>query len=340
MKAPAATRIYATTIVHARTTPLRTASGTAATPGWSTSTTCPDSGLLRPLAELRVPGPPRGRRTTRLRENLDTFLATQGIDLEGGRILMLAMPRVLGTVFNPISVYWCHTPDGRLACNVVEVHNTYGDRHAYLVHADDKGHAEVDKALYVSPFNDVSGRYRLTIPTPGRDRAACRWSSTAPTRRPFVAGLPGRALPVRASDGRCASPSPSPSNPLPSPRGSAGTASACGCAACRCSRALPTTRRQSSDHRHRRPVHAARHRRQPLARPHRTSRQGAPGRRGRRRPPASSCPPHAGCPCASSSGVTRSSGAPPPTPPRPSWSSTGPRAFFAALGAGGPDRLR
>ena len=80
---------------------------------------------------------------------------------------MLAMPRVLGTVFNPISVYWCHTADGRLACNVVEVHNTYGDRHAYLVHADDQGRAEVDKALYVSPFNDVSGRYRLTIPTPG-----------------------------------------------------------------------------------------------------------------------------------------------------------------------------
>ena len=53
-------------------------------------------------------------------------------------------------------------------CIVVEVHNTYGDRHAYLVRPDASGRASIDKALYVSPFNDVSGSYDLLVPEPGR----------------------------------------------------------------------------------------------------------------------------------------------------------------------------
>jgi DUF1365 family protein len=78
------------------------------------------------------------------------------------------------------------------------VHNTYGDRHAYLVHADAHGRAEVDKALYVSPFNDVSGSYRLTIPEPG-DKVHVKVVLERPGQDPFVAGLRGRALPVRTS---------------------------------------------------------------------------------------------------------------------------------------------
>ena len=103
-----------------------------------------------------------------LRENLDAFLATQGVDLQGGRITMLANARVLGYVFNPISVFWCHRPDGALECVVVEVHNTYGERHAYLVRTDDQHRASTEKRLYVSPFNDVSGSYDLVLPEPGR----------------------------------------------------------------------------------------------------------------------------------------------------------------------------
>ena len=65
-------------------------------------------------------------------------------------------------------VFWCHRPDGRLECVVVEVHNTYGDRHAYLVRPDGSGRASTSKELYVSPFNDVSGSYDLLVPEPGR----------------------------------------------------------------------------------------------------------------------------------------------------------------------------
>jgi DUF1365 family protein len=46
---------------------------------------------------------------------------------------------------------------------VLEVHNTYGGRHAYLVEVDDAGRARVDKAFYVSPFNDISGEYQVRL---------------------------------------------------------------------------------------------------------------------------------------------------------------------------------
>ncbi|GAY07908.1 DUF1365 domain-containing protein [Pseudonocardia sp. N23] len=106
-----------------------------------------------------------------LRHNVDTYLAVHGIDLRGGRILMLANARVLGHVFNPLSVYWCHDPDGELVCVVAEVHNTYGERHCYLLHPDENGRAETDKDFYVSPFLTVDGRYRMLLRTPGEKLA-------------------------------------------------------------------------------------------------------------------------------------------------------------------------
>ncbi len=103
-----------------------------------------------------------------IRENVDAYLATQGVDLRGGRILMLANARAAGYVFNPLSVYWCHRATGELECVVAEVHNTYGERHCYLVRTE---RAQVDKAFYVSPFLAVDGEYRMSLPEPD-DRLA------------------------------------------------------------------------------------------------------------------------------------------------------------------------
>ena len=50
---------------------------------------------------------------------------------------------------------------------VVEVHNTYGDRHAYLVHPDEQGRATTAKQMYVSPFHGTDGTYELAVPPPG-----------------------------------------------------------------------------------------------------------------------------------------------------------------------------
>lgn len=125
----------------------------------------------------RVPGG-RGRflgrdhfdgTTTTVREGLDRFLAGHGIDLRDGRALTATQPRAFGHCFNPITVHWCW-PDreggGHPAATVVEVHNTYGGRHAYLLDADEQGRAVVDKALYVSPFHGTDGHYEVVAPPP------------------------------------------------------------------------------------------------------------------------------------------------------------------------------
>jgi len=99
-----------------------------------------------------------------LRGDVERFLAPRGITLEiDDRVLMLANARVLGHTFDPLSVFWCLRPDDSLVAVVFEVHNTYGERHAYLLDVDDTGTATVDKAFYVSPFNDVSGRYAVRL---------------------------------------------------------------------------------------------------------------------------------------------------------------------------------
>jgi DUF1365 family protein len=97
-----------------------------------------------------------------IKTNVERFLALRGVDIGAdGRILMLANARILGHVFDPLSVFWCYDSEGRLVCVVAEVHNTYGERHAYLLRPDADGKAEQDKELYVSPFFDVRGGYQL-----------------------------------------------------------------------------------------------------------------------------------------------------------------------------------
>ena len=96
-----------------------------------------------------------------IRHNIERFCATQGVDVTGDRLLMLANARVLGHTFDPLSVFWAIAPDGSLTCIVAEVHNTYGERHAYFLQPDDDGRTTVDKAFYVSPFFTVDGRYDL-----------------------------------------------------------------------------------------------------------------------------------------------------------------------------------
>ena len=97
-----------------------------------------------------------------IKANIENYLALGGIRLgDRGRVLMLANARVLGHVFNPLSVFWCYDSAGVLVCVVAEVHNTYGERHAYLLRRDKAGEAVTDKEFYVSPFFDVSGTYSL-----------------------------------------------------------------------------------------------------------------------------------------------------------------------------------
>lgn len=108
---------------------------------------------------------------TPLRAQIEAHLAAAGIDLDGGPIRLLTMPRILGYGFNPISVYFCHRPDGTLGVLLYEVSNTFGQRHTYLVAqpADGAGliRQTAEKAFFVSPFMDMGLTYDFVVRPPG-----------------------------------------------------------------------------------------------------------------------------------------------------------------------------
>ncbi|HET7691203.1 MAG TPA: DUF1365 domain-containing protein [Nocardioidaceae bacterium] len=106
------------------------------------------------------------------------------------QILMLAQPKVLGYVFNPLTVFYCLT-GGELTHVVAEVRNTYGGRHCYVMTPDD---LRTDKELYVSPFYPVDGEYTLRLPLPG-DRLAVSVTLHRDGEPPFVATMTGTRRP-------------------------------------------------------------------------------------------------------------------------------------------------
>jgi DUF1365 family protein len=110
-----------------------------------------------------------------LRAQIEDHLATAGIDLGGGAIRLLCMPRVFGYGFNPISVYFCHDKSGALAAIIYEVHNTFHQRHSYLLPVDTVTGEIVDqqcrKVFYVSPFMDMDLSYQFRV-APPRDRVS------------------------------------------------------------------------------------------------------------------------------------------------------------------------
>ena len=109
-----------------------------------------------------------------LRHWVERHLAEAGIDLEGGPIRLLCFPRVLGYVFNPLTVYFCYRRGGEIAAVLYEVNNTFGERHTYLVPVDADGSGPLshhcEKNLYVSPFNAVEGGVQFPRRASGRNR--------------------------------------------------------------------------------------------------------------------------------------------------------------------------
>jgi DUF1365 family protein len=89
----------------------------------------------------------------------------------GARITLLCYPRLLGFVFNPLSVYFCHRADGTLGAVVYEVSNTFRERKSYVIPvAHDDGAVIAQgcaKEMYVSPFTSPNGRYDFHVLRPG-----------------------------------------------------------------------------------------------------------------------------------------------------------------------------
>ena len=106
---------------------------------------------------------------TDLRGWLDGLLAQNGI-APGGAKRVLCYPRILGHVFNPLSVWFCDDDTGALKAIIYEVHNTYDEGHCYVLPVRNDGETvrqEAEKDFYVSPFLDKALRYHFRVTPPG-----------------------------------------------------------------------------------------------------------------------------------------------------------------------------
>jgi uncharacterized protein len=93
---------------------------------------------------------------------IDELLQREGIHDATGEVWLHCYPRVLGYTFKPVSFWYCHTADGLLRAIVVEVNNTFGERHCYLLDRPQFGRElRADKVFHVSPFCPVEGGYRF-----------------------------------------------------------------------------------------------------------------------------------------------------------------------------------
>jgi len=139
--------------------------------------------------------PGRGTGTVWVRQ----VLAAHGLSVPA-RIDLLAQPRVLGHVFNPVSFWLCHDEHDVLRVVIAEVTNTFGDRHSYLVHHPDQGpitaedHLTARKIFHVSPFQPVEGSYRFRFDI-RPDRIGI-WIDFSAGENGVIATLTGRRTPL------------------------------------------------------------------------------------------------------------------------------------------------
>lgn len=112
-----------------------------------------------------------------LSEQVRDILRQHGFDTGHGRIELLCYPRLLGYVFNPLSVFYCHDEQDRLVAILYEVSNTFGQKHNYLIPVADADadtlRQSCDKAFYVSPFIGMASRYHFRLQPPGERVAVC-----------------------------------------------------------------------------------------------------------------------------------------------------------------------
>ena len=134
-----------------------------------------------------------------LRPWAESHMREAGIDPDGGPIRLLSYPRIFGYAFNPLSVFFCYRRSGQLVAILYEVCNTFKERHTYVIPVDAEDRRVIrqscDKALYVSPFNDMDAAYHFRIVPPAENiRVVIRQedreglllaASFAGDRRPF-----------------------------------------------------------------------------------------------------------------------------------------------------------
>lgn len=109
-----------------------------------------------------------------LRAHAESLLHSAGIEPDGGPIQILTMPRLLGYAFNPLNTWFCHGTDGALRAVIYEVSNTFGERHNYVIPAQEGAqtlHQFAPKRFHVSPFLPMQMDYAFRILPPAEKLA-------------------------------------------------------------------------------------------------------------------------------------------------------------------------
>ncbi len=133
-----------------------------------------------------------------LRDQVRLRLRAAGLAHAGARIEALLMPRILGRAFNPLTVYFCHDIGGDLAAILYEVHNTFGERHSYMIAAGPTPgvvRQAAPKRFHVSPFMDMDLDYRFEVTPPG-DEVSIRIAVSDAQGPMLMASFAGRGEPM------------------------------------------------------------------------------------------------------------------------------------------------
>ena len=144
------------------------------------------------------PNQPAAPTPAALKARVTAYLAARGVDLAGGRVLLVTLPRILGYGFNPVSFYYCFDRAGEPVAALAEVTNTFREMKPYFLGPETRagGGAQASfqrrtpKDFYVSPYSDVDVAFDFSLRTPG-ERFTVQIDDYAGTERTLTSTLTG-----------------------------------------------------------------------------------------------------------------------------------------------------
>ena len=110
------------------------------------------------------------RDGTSLIEWVTKNLKKNNISTENIKIKLLCYPRILGFVFNPLSVFYVYNHSNQLIAILYEVKNTFGEQHTYIFRVEkdnDLIQNDCSKKFHVSPFIEMKCNYFFRLLKPG-----------------------------------------------------------------------------------------------------------------------------------------------------------------------------
>lgn len=148
-----------------------------------------------------TPAAPPAPAPENLAARVRRYLAARGVELPGGRITLVTMPRLLGYAFNPVSFYFCRDAQGELRAAIVEVTNTFREIKPFFLGPDARRRppgglqSRQPKHFYVSPFSDVDVAFEFILRDPG-ERFSVQIDDFAGTERTLSSTLQGEQRPL------------------------------------------------------------------------------------------------------------------------------------------------